>query len=360
MVAVILRLADILDFDAKRTPLVLFSHLTVRHPVSIKEWNKHRAIEAWNISETLIGFQAKCLHPAIEASIHSFCDIIDNELSVCNNVILSINDFNKSIQRDIFLKVPFKVNRDRVETKKDISGKPLYIYRNTQFSLSKRQVIDLLMGTKLYGNPEVALRELLQNSIDACLLRRALEKKWENPYSPQIEVIYYKEKDDTILEIVDNGTGMDQDIIDNYYSKIGSSFYTSGEFFDLRSDTNADFIPTSRFGIGLLSCFMVADTLIVDTRRVKGPHESSPPLNIIVEGQESIFWIKPGERKVPGTSTKLVLRQNKNPWDNMTEEQFIKSVETVIPNPPFKIIIKTESQIKVKMKIVLEIIQRYR
>ena len=77
LVAVILRLADILDFDAKRTPSILFSHLFVRNPISIKEWNKHRAIEAWSISEENIQFHAKCSHPAIEATIHDFCDIID-------------------------------------------------------------------------------------------------------------------------------------------------------------------------------------------------------------------------------------------------------------------------------------------
>lgn len=348
LIAVVLRLADILDFDAKRTPSILFSHLSVRHPISIKEWNKHRAIEAWTISESLIAFHAKCSHPAIEASIHSFCDLIDTELSICNNVLLAINDYYKSIQADINLKLPFKINRDKIETKRDLLGNPQYVYRKTQFSLSKSQVIDLLMGTKLYGNPEVALRELLQNSIDACLLRRALEIKWGNLYSPEIKVNYYKEDEDTILEIADNGTGMDQDIIDNYYSKIGSSFYTSGEFYDLRSYTNADFIPTSRFGIGILSCFMVADTLIVDTRRVYGPHKSSEPININVEGQESIFWLKKGERNTPGTTTKLILRKNKNPWDNMDEEQFVKSVESVIPNPPFKILIKTESHEKIR------------
>ena len=34
LVAVILRLSDLLDFDAKRTPPMLFSHLFVRHPIS--------------------------------------------------------------------------------------------------------------------------------------------------------------------------------------------------------------------------------------------------------------------------------------------------------------------------------------
>ena len=90
---------------------------------------------------------------------------------------------------------------------------PKYIYRETKFNLSKRQVIDLLMGTKLYGNPEVALRELLQNSIDACLLRKAQEKQWGNLYCPRIDVKYYTEDKDMILEVEDNGTGMDQYII---------------------------------------------------------------------------------------------------------------------------------------------------
>ena len=344
LIGLILRLADILDFDAKRTPQILYSHLYVRHPVSIKEWNKHRAVEAWEINPELIQFGAKCTHPAIEASIHEFCNIIDHELSVCNNIVSSLNDFNKN--RGLIVRFPFKVNREKIRTQTNIRNKPLYIYRDTHFNLSKRQVIDLLMGTRLYGNPEVALRELLQNSIDACLLRKAQEKKWGNHYTPEIYVKYYTNGLGTILEIEDNGTEMDQYIIDNYYSKVGSSFYKSTDFYNLKAESNADFTPTSRFGIGILSCFMIADTLIVETKRVYAPHKSSDALNITVEGQESIFLIQDGNRETPGTTTKLILRKKTNPWDKITDDAFIKSVETVIPNPPFKINIKTSSSEK--------------
>lgn len=342
LIGVILRLADILDFDAKRTPLVLYSHLYVRSPVSIIEWQKHRAIENWEINPSIIQFSAKCTHPAIEASIHEFCDLIDHELSICNNIISILNEYNQSKSRLIQIKIPFQVTRDKIETKKNIHNQPLYTYRDTKFNLSKRQVIDLLMGTKLYGNPEVALRELLQNSIDACLLRNAQEIKWGySKYEPLITVKYYSEKSEDILEVTDNGTGMDQYIIDNYYSRVGSSFYKSTDFYNLKSESNADFTPTSRFGIGILSCFMVADTLIVDTKRVLGPHKSSEALNVTVEGQESIFWIKSGVREVPGTTTKLILRKARNPWGKMSEDEFIKSVEKIIANPPFKINIET-------------------
>ncbi|MFT3796177.1 ATP-binding protein [Flavobacterium sp.] len=341
LIAIILRLSDILDFDGKRTPNILYSHLYVRHPVSIAEWNKHREVNSWDISPKLIQFNAKCTHPAIEASIRKFCDLIDKELSTCYNLISVVNENNQKSGRDIEIKFPFKVNRSKIVTEKDFDNQPKYIYRDTHFTLSKTQVVELLMGTKLYGDPQVALRELIQNSIDACLLRLAQENKWQKPYTPEITVKYYDLKGEAILEVTDNGTGMDQHIIDNYYSKVGSSFYKSDEFYSLKAETNGNFIPTSRFGIGILSCFMVADTLIVDTKKVYENHRSSEPLNITVEGQESIFWIKKGSRTLPGTTTKLVLRKNKNPWEKMTPENFLKSVESVIPNPPFKINIQS-------------------
>lgn len=348
LVGVILRLADILDFDGKRTPAILYSHLYVRNPISVKEWNKHRAVEAWEINPELVQFSAKCSHPVIEASIHEFCNMIDNELSLSNNIISTLNDFHFAKERDLHIKLPLKVNREKIKTKTDIKNKPLYIYKDTKFNLSKTQVIELLMGTKLYGNPEVALRELLQNSIDACLLRKAQENKWGNLYEPKILVKYFAQDGDNILEIIDNGTGMDEYIIDNYYSKIGSSFYKSKDFYNLKAESNAEFYPTSRFGIGILSCFMISDVLIVDTKKVYGPHKSSNSLNVTVEGQESIFWIKEGKREIPGTTTRLVLRKNKNPWEDMTEDKFILNVESVIPNPPFEINIETTSHKKTR------------
>jgi len=233
-------------------------------------------------------------------------------------------------------------------TKRTIQGKPEYLYRETRFNLSKKQVVDLLMGTKLYGNPEVALRELLQNSIDACLLRDAMERSWENPYRPQISVRYFKDGPEDMLEVEDNGIGMDQLIIDKYYSNIGKSFYKSTDFFDLKAKSKADFQPTSRFGIGILSCFMVSDTMIVETRKVYAPHSSSEPINITIEGEDSIFWIKQGQRPTPGTTTRLILRKNKNPWGKMSAEQFIQSVENVIPNPPFRIMIESLGKTKVR------------
>ncbi|MBK8803988.1 MAG: ATP-binding protein [Fibrobacteres bacterium] len=342
LIATILRIADILDFDSKRTPDVLISQLFVRHPTSISEWNKHRSIESWNITPGEIQFHAKCNHPAIELGINEFCDLLDQELASCRNLISSMDDIRG--RSSVYFQLPARIDRSKIETKKDINGNVLYLYRRTAFHLDKSKVIDILMGTKLYGDPKVAIRELVQNSIDACLLRRDLEESWGNAYEPKIEIKYLNNGQFYSLEVHDNGTGMDQNIIDNYYTNIGKSFYKSADYYDLSSQTRKRFTPTSRFGIGALSIFMITDSLQIETRRVLGPHESSEALDISVEGQESVFCIRRGKRKKPGTAVKIQLKEpisSNNPYYKPSFHEIIRST---IPNPPFEITIYEETK----------------
>lgn len=88
--------------------------------------------------------------------------------------------------------------------------------------------------------------------------------------------------------------------------------------------------------------------MVVDTKRLYAQHKSSEPLNITIEGQDSIFLIKEGAREQPGTTTKLILRRSNNPWGRMTSEKFVQSIETLIQNPPFKINIQTDTSTKVR------------
>jgi hypothetical protein len=344
-VGVILRLADLLDFDPKRTPSVLFSHLSIRNSISLIEWKKQRAINAWKITPSSIIYSARCKHPAIEASIRRFCDMIDVELRNCSHVLFHISDV--VIDPDIeFYRIPLpaSVDRSKIEPERDIStGKPLYIYRETQFTLSKNQVIDLLMGTKLYGNTDVALRELIQNSIDACLVRSHMENAWETDYTPRIVVRYITDHGEDYLEVEDNGIGMNQHIIDSYYAKVGSCYYKSREFYELLAGIGGKYEPISRFGIGILSCFMVSDSVDVQTRRLNPDQERDSPINIVIEGYDSIFHIREGQRKAPGTVTRLWLR-NENPWKIMTQQGFISAVRRSVPNPPFDIDIQTDKE----------------
>ena len=342
-VATILRLADIIDFDPKRTPFVLFSHLAVKNPVSLLEWKKHQSINAWTISSKKLVFSAQCEHPAIEAAILAFCNQIDEELRNGTVILSNLSDDGMDIDMEIYkIPLPPQVDRRKIQAKKNIiTGKPIYRYHDTKFSLSKKQIIDLLMGTKLYGKPEVALRELLQNSIDACLLRQKLSELWGIEYTPKIKVSLYNKNNIDYLKVSDNGIGMNQHIIDNYYTNVGCSYYSSREFSELMVSFKSSFTPISRFGIGILSCFMVCDSMEVTTRRIKERFESDEALHISIEGYESLFVISDSDKKEPGTDTILTLRPV-HPWDKMGEDEFIRCIKTIVPNPAVQIDIETD------------------
>lgn len=342
-VATVLRLADIIDFDAKRTPSVLFSHLAVKNPVSLVEWKKHQSINAWTISPKKLLFSAQCEHPAIEAAILSFCNKIDEELRNGTVILSNLSDEGMDIDVAVYkIVLPPQVDRRKIQAKKDIiSGKPIYRYHDTKFSLSKKQIIDLLMGTKLYGKPEVALRELLQNSIDACLLRQKLSESWEVEYTPKVKVSLYTINSVDYLRVSDNGVGMNQYIIDNYYTNVGCSYYSSREFSELMVSFKSSFTPISRFGIGILSCFMVCDSMEVKTRRIRERFECDDALHISIEGYESLFIISDSDKKEPGTDTILTLRPV-HPWNKMNEDEFVQCIKTIVPNPAIQIEIETD------------------
>ena len=136
-------------------------------------------------------FSAQCEHPAIEAAILAFCNQIDEELRNGTVILSNLSDDGMDIDMEIYkIPLPPQVDRRKIQAKKALLQESRYIVIMTQkFSLSKKQIIDLLMGTKLYGKPEVALRELLQNSIDACLLRQKLSELWGIEYTPKIKSI---------------------------------------------------------------------------------------------------------------------------------------------------------------------------
>lgn len=335
-VSVILRLTDIIDFDSKRTPAVLFSHLTIKNSVSLSEWVKHLSINAWSFQRDAITFSAQCSHPAIEASINKFCDSIDEELKNCTFILANLASDICDVEC-YKIKLPAYVNRKKICARKDIAtGLPIYTYRDTKFTLSKTQVVDLLMGTKLYGKPEVALRELLQNSIDACQLRSSLCAVWRDNYIPHICVSLETVNDSDYLIVEDNGIGMNQHIIDKYYTNIGQSYYTSTEFYNLMAESSWKFKPISRFGIGILSCFMVCDSMEVETKRVSGAYKTDDALKIAIEGYDSLFVITSGSRSEPGTKTVLKLR-DVHPWLRMQKDEFVSCVKKLVPLPPFDI-----------------------
>jgi len=260
--AILLRLADIMDFDNERTSNSSYKFLGLENPTnsenqfSQKEWKKHLDSLGftYDYEKKILYFKAIPKEPDTEFYIREFVKIIEDELKKCTQVF----DSHCYKWRDIF-ELPYEI---------DISGinsKSSYKFGDYKFSFDNNQVLDLLTGNNIYSDPMIFVRELLQNSIDASLYRESLEKK--NGKSDfkcnPINVTDWYDKDGNYwIRFDDYGLGMDEYVLLNYFTKIGKSFYESKDF-----NKELGFKAISRFGIGILSCFMVANRIEVSTKK---------------------------------------------------------------------------------------------
>lgn len=305
--ALILRLADILDFDRERTPDSLYRTIDFRSPISLTEWGKHRAVTGWEISPDAVQFTLECEHPEYERAARRFMDYIDEELQ---NAAQRIREFPTRAAR-YTLDLPGKTDRSRIKPKDNA-----YIYHDLEFSLSRDEVVKLLMTDKLYGSPSLCVRELLQNSLDALRHRTALFKRTGVEW-PEGKVEMFHEVDDQgheVVRCVDNGIGMTREIVLNFLTKAGRSYYRSPQFEQERIGLRAagvDFDPCAQFGIGFMSVFMLGDHIVIHTRRDNGPAAGhGEPLVIEINGIGGIVVLRPGRADQPvGTTVTITGRK---------------------------------------------------
>lgn len=124
------------------------------------------------------------------------------------------------------------------------------------FQVDLRGVVDLL-SRHIYSSPQVYLRELLQNGRDAIRARRLVD-----PSAPQ-GLIQVEVEGQTVI-VTDNGIGLTSEEATELLATVGRSSKRD-EVLGLR---RSDFL--GQFGIGLLSCFLVADEIIVRSRSAVG------------------------------------------------------------------------------------------
>ena len=159
------------------------------------------------------------------------------------------------------------------------------------FQVDLRGIVDLL-SHHLYASPRVYVRELLQNAVDAITAVGAAG------------VVAIESSDatgDGTLRISDNGIGLTEEQVHELLATIGRSSKRDELGF-----ARHEFL--GQFGIGLLSCFLVADEIRVHTRR---------------EGAPAVLWtghadgrydVAPGPERAPGTSVTLLPRRGAEHW----------------------------------------------
>lgn len=167
------------------------------------------------------------------------------------------------------------------------------------FQVDLRGIVQIL-SHHLYSSPRVYLRELIQNARDAIHARHLLD-----PAAPgDIEIVV--DEAAGVLEISDTGIGLTADEMRTLLATIGASSKRN-EFEAARSDF------LGQFGIGLLSCFLIASHIEVVSRSARTP---DAPTMRWVGHSDGTYAVTPAEEALPaaGSRVRIVARPDDGEW----------------------------------------------
>lgn len=284
LLAAYLRLADELDTTAFRTPWSEFDVIPPLDEVSSLEWGKHLSISGVYAERGILVLTGECSSASVYLRLLRLQREVSEKLDELREMIKSPYQLNSS--HILIDPIPYHTIHMKIEH----IG---YIPMAVSFELDRSAILNLLLSERLYGDPTVCIRELLQNSMDAC--RQAAENRPPH-WKPIIQV--REEQDGRIIIVEDNGAGMDRNIIEKYFSKIGVSYYKSSDF-------TGKFLPIGEFGVGILSCFMMADKIEIETK-----HDLSEPFDLHIDDVANPFIVLPGSRERSGTLVRLYLKNS--------------------------------------------------
>lgn len=257
--AIILRTADLLHITKDRTPSIQFRIINPTDPISQSEWAKQKAVRRVSpkvnrnkegvLDETIprdtIDVYAYFENEDGFFGLTSYLKYAAEQIKMSYDHVYQVN--KQGVNKYIF---PWKhIDDTNIETKG-------FIRHAFEFQIDQIKILDLLTGHTLYNDTNVVLRELIQNSIDAIRLQYLNSSPESNG-----EITIKWNSHDRVLAVRDNGTGMTQEIIDNFLLKVGSSRYHDPDFLKVHPEFNS----ISRFGIGVLSSFMVSDEVDIIT-----------------------------------------------------------------------------------------------
>jgi len=318
-----------LALDPRRLPPLLAEHVGSDDTLSATWLTEHLAAAEWRERKTDSGvseqgerwfdLNLECDNDAVDAALLAVVDGLESY----RTRLSQRQDVHATSTRGL-LPAGFTANR--------LNARPSG-WRPTRpplrFELNRTRIIGLLMGQQLYGEKWPALRELYQNALDACRYRRAQEQLALGPhdrgissrraYKGRIIIRCGAEATRRYIECVDDGIGMADRHIRRLFAFAGQRFADSHEFhIDCARWDEAEipFFPNSRFGVGVLSYFMLAEELDIVSHRYAPPGEPGhTPVRARIIGTGSLFRLDsildPKRLAAEyGTSVRLYLRQD--------------------------------------------------
>jgi hypothetical protein len=315
--ACLLRVADVLDFDPERTPKVLFVHRDVDDG-SIIHWHKNHGI-GFSLSGDEITVHAQPSDSVTHHAVVCTVEEAERELLLCDRLDQE-TQFNRMQGWAEDLPHEWRL-RTHVQRQINPRGN-CYEYVDGTFRPDPGRVLDLIGGVELYGDSLVSARELLQNAFDAVREQIARERL-EQPepgdeatlarLAKNHHVLLKLEKDDAQVRLVcrDSGSGMTKNILLSRFLVGGKT--ANHEIRDLERRCRKKGFSvgrTARFGIGVLSYFLLAKRLQLDTRRsIEAGGTEGAGWSFSSNGLEDFGEVSANSECPQGTTVTLTIRE---------------------------------------------------
>lgn len=282
-VACLLRLGDLLDLDDNRFCPVMMKMAGDLPDMSKAHHDKHLAIRHFRADPDRIEIEADC--PSYESYIETtkwfgwLREEVKNQMSCWFDIVPKRNFGLLPSVGD--LKAHLKDWQVFNENERP------------QFTLDRDRIFELLQGAGLYENKEQAMRELLQNAVDATLIRIWREYgedcnpqpkpyltrnsaprsedtlKILNNYTIDVSIEKIKEEGQYNywrVTITDQGTGISRDDL-KFMLQMGGSKKNLKKR-EIIKQMPVWMKPSGIFGIGLHSVFMLTDEVCIESRSI--------------------------------------------------------------------------------------------
>ena len=188
-----------------------------------------------------------------------------------------------------------------------------------------------LLAKNLYAESDVFVRELIQNAHDSIKRRSVLEE-----HAPPGLIRIRTDYQAGTVTISDNGSGLTEQEVHDYLATIGRS--GTGEFRQqlVQKGRQAEVTLIGQFGIGLLSAFVVAFKVEVETLSVQ---PGNPAWHWTSEGQ-SHYELRRGSQEDVGTT--VILHISENYRDMLNPEELRKAIKKYADFIPYQIFLNDE------------------
>lgn len=164
-VACLLRLGDIFDIDDNRFCPVMAKQVYDTPSISQAHLDKHKSIREFQLDNQTVSITAECNNESAYIETQLWFGWIKEELQD------QMSQWKNIVPHRKFGLLPTveKLTVEMTTSKKLINDKPM------KFSIDEKNAIELLQGKNLYDDKTNIFRELIQNAVDATLLRAWIE-----------------------------------------------------------------------------------------------------------------------------------------------------------------------------------------